>query len=60
MILPSKNKENVDLAMLLLVFLSWNLELESNLIIKNNLSYLQVELLDVLDITKDVMEVILI
>jgi hypothetical protein len=55
----SKNKENVVLAMLLLLFLLWKLESESNPKCKNNLSFQVVELLDVLDTIKDVMEVTL-
>jgi hypothetical protein len=55
----SKNKENVVLVMLLLLFLLWKLESESNPKCKNNLSFQVVELLDVLDTIKDVMEVTL-
>lgn len=54
-----KNKENVDLAMLFLLFQSWKLESELNLKCKNNLSFQVVELQDVLDIIKDVMVVTL-
>jgi hypothetical protein len=54
-----KNKENVVLAMLFLLFQSWKLESELNLKCKNNLSFQVVELLGVLDIIKDVMVVTL-
>jgi len=53
---PSKDKENVDLVMLLLLFQLWNLESELNPTTDISHFCLQVDLWDVPDIIKDAME----